>query len=131
LYLSLVGLAQEIMIEQRKAAQANPVIVGKLREGVDPRLIGEEIARRFDLDAVKAYQWVVITEQSFDRSRRRIALAGVVLLSIGFAVSVAAIVMRLFWPDVIRRLLIVGLATGLPAAGIGLSLGLASRRLAR
>lgn len=126
-----MGKAEEMREEQRKAEQADPVIVAGLREDTDRLVLAREIADEFELDERTAYRWVTITEERFDRSRRRIAGIGIALLVVGFVLAGAGVILRILESGVLERPIMLGLVIGLPVAAAGLALGLASRKLAR
>ena len=123
--------AEEIRAEQEKASAANPIIIEGLRKKQEPVEIAHEISRQFDLDDRTAYRWVVLTEETFDRSRRRIATGGLVLLWVGFLWTIAGILLRVLDVPLVAAPLLLGLVVGIPLAAIGLTVAVASRRLAR
>lgn len=126
-----MGKAEEIRAEQEKAERAVPIIVEHLKRRSDSREVAARITEEFDLEPRKAYEWVVITEEKFDRSQKRVAGIGIAILCFGFALIVAGTLLWILDSPVFARPLILGIGAGVPIAAAGLVLGVTSRRLAR
>jgi hypothetical protein len=127
----LVGKAEEIREDQRKANEARAQIVGGLRERRDVREITTEVAAAFGVDETKAYRWVMYAEQEYERSRRRVAATGLSLLWVGVLLAAAGVLLHVFEVGPLGRPLLPGLAAGLPLSLAGLLVALLARRIAR
>jgi hypothetical protein len=127
--------------EQRRrdaetAAAALPQMVAELRAGTELIDIGRRVAERHEIEETKAFKWVQIVAESFERQRRRIAILGSVLLWLGVTVAVTGLVLSVAGvavPSIVPGLLpgyLVLLILGALLAGAGLWLGLRAPRLA-
>ena len=123
--------ADEIRSDNEKSARAVPMIVSQLRRATDSRELSQLIAAEFGLELGKAYTWVVVTEQQFDKSRRRIAGIGIAVLVVGFSFVAAGVIGAILETELVARPALFGLVVGVPVAAIGLLLGVFSRRIAR
>jgi hypothetical protein len=124
--------ARELREDQERALAARGDIVRALRERQDPREITGTVAERFDVDEMKAYRWVMYTEQEYERNRRRIATAGLILLWTGVLIAAAGVVLGVFGVTaVVPRPIRLGLIAGLPLAVAGGTIAGLARRIAR
>lgn len=125
-------MGSELRRDQELAARARPLILEQLRSGREPLQVSSQVAGRFGVDETKAYRWVAYISEDFERRRRRIAVVGLTLLWLGVLAAVAGAVVWLFGvraPGI--PYWVLGVVIGLPVAGAGLIVSLASRRLVR
>lgn len=122
--------------EAEAAAAALPEMVAELRAGTELIDIGRRVAARHEIEETKAFKWVQIVAESFERQRRRIAILGSVLLWVGVTVAIAGLVLAISGvsvPSIVPGLLsgyLVLIFLGALLAGAGLWLGLRAPRLA-
>ncbi len=118
--------------DQQRAEEARPLILAGLRERREPLEIASDIARRLSLDERKAYRWVVLISEDFERRRRRIATVGIVILWIGVLTLVSGGALSLigvsagetpFW--------IIGVVIGVPMSICGAFISLRASRFVR
>lgn len=122
--------------ETEKASRALGEIVSLLREGTEPVHIARRIAAQYEVDETKAFRWVEVVAESFERSRRRIALPASVLVWAGALVAATGALLALLGvavPSIVPGLLsgpaVLVVLGGVVLAG-GLLIGLRARRLA-
>jgi hypothetical protein len=118
--------------DQQLAEEARPLIVAGLRARREPLDIASDIARRLSLDAEKAYRWVVLISEDFERRRRRIATVGIVLLWIGVLTLVSGAVLSLIGAGSGETpFLSIGLVVGAPLSLCGAFISFRARQLVR
>ena len=118
--------------DQQRAEAARPLILEGLRERREPLEIAKEIARELDLDEQKAYRWVALISEDFERRRRRIATAGIVLLWIGVLALVSGGALSLLRVSAdVTPLWLAGLAVGVPLSLCGAYIAVRARRLVK
>ena len=111
-------------------------MVKELRAGTELVEISRRIAEHHDVDQTKAFRWVQIVAESFERRRRRIAVLGTVFIWLGALTAAAGAVLALLGvtvPSVLPGLLpgyLVLLLLGAILLGGGLWLGFQAPRLA-
>jgi hypothetical protein len=129
-------LREQRRIEAEKAQRALPEIVDGLRAGKEPVDIGTYVAESYEIEQTKAFRWVQIVSESYERQRRRIAVLGTVLLWIGaLSAGVGAVlaVLGATVPSVVPGLMpgyLVLVVLGVLLLAGGLWLGFAAPRLA-
>ncbi len=124
--------AEELRDDQERALAARGDIVSALRAGTDPREITRAVSERFGVDETKAYRWVMYTEQEYERNRRRVATAGLILLWAGVLVVVVGVVLGAIGvTSAVPRPVRLGLIAGLPPAVAGGIVAALARRIAR
>ncbi|MFW6337661.1 MAG: hypothetical protein ACOC25_01945 [Alkalispirochaetaceae bacterium] len=114
--------------EQRIAAEAEPEIVRALAEGRELREIAEEIARRYELDEIKAYRWSSYIDQRYQKRRKRIALIALSIMWAGAIALMVGVVALLFIATTVVWAVVTGIGAlvALPA----LIVALLARRIA-
>ena len=123
--------------DARKASEAVPQIVEDLKQGGEPVEIGRRIATRHELDETKAFRWVQIVSEGYERQRRRIAVLGSVLLWLGAIAAVAGlvlVVMGVTVPSIVPGLLpgyLVLVVLGLVLVAGGMWLGFSAPKLVK
>jgi hypothetical protein len=128
-------IEEQRRLDAEKASAALPDIVSELRSGDELIGIGRRIAERHDIEETKAFKWVQIVSESFERQRRRIAILGSALLWLGAAATIVGIVLSLLGvavPSIVPGLLpgyVVLIVLGLVLVAGGLWLGLRAPRL--
>ncbi|NBB90296.1 MAG: hypothetical protein GVY23_03700 [Spirochaetes bacterium] len=129
-------LEEQRRVDAEKSSRALPDMVAELRAGTEPVEISRRIAEHYEIDQTKAFRWVQIVAESFERRRRRIAVLGTVLIWIGALVAVAGAVLALLGvaapsvhPGLLPGYLVLVLLGALLLAG-GLWLGFKAPRLA-
>jgi hypothetical protein len=111
-------------------------MVAELRAGTEPVEISRRISAQHGVDQTKAFRWVQVVSESFERQRRRIAVLGTVLLWIGALTAVAGAVLAVLGvavPSIVPGLLpgfVVLIVLGGVLLGGGLWLGFNASRLA-
>lgn len=84
-------LASERQREEEVAREIRPLVLGRLRSGDEPLGISAAIAERHAVDPRKAYKWVTIMAETYERRRKRLVALGLVLLWVGIlAVALTA-----------------------------------------
>lgn len=122
--------------DAEKSAQALPEIVAGLRAGTEPVEIGRRIAENHDIEQTKAFRWVQIVSESFERQRRRIAVLGTVLIWVGTLAAASGAVLAILGvtvPSIVPGLMpgyLVLIVLGAVLLGGGLWLGFSAPRLA-
>ena len=114
--------------EQRIAQEAEPVILELLARGRELREVAEEVARRWEIDEIKAYRWASFIDERQQKRRRRIALSALSLTwlgAIGAAIGAAAL---LFVATTVAWFVVTG--AGLLLAIPALLVALLARRIA-
>ena len=121
----------DIRREQQLAEEARPEIVRRLREGAEAAVVARELAERLPVDETKAYRWTAYIAEDFERRRRRIATAGLLMLWPGAIVLVGGALLSLLgvWPA--APVWLYGLLIGLPLSGAGAVVAGRSRALVR
>lgn len=129
-------LEEQRRLDAEKSSHALPEIVAELRAGTELVEIGRHIAERHEVDQTKAFRWVQIVAESFERRRRRIAVLGTVLIWVGALTAAAGAVLALLGvavPSVIPGVLpgyLLLLLLGAALLGGGLWVGFQAPRLA-
>jgi hypothetical protein len=129
-------LEEQRRLDAEKSSRALPEMVAELRVGTELVEISRRIAERHGVDQTKAFRWVQIVAESFERRRRRIAVLGTVFIWIGaLSVGVGAVLALLgvTVPSVLPGLLpgyLVLLILGAVLLAGGLWLGFRAPRLA-
>ena len=129
-------LEEQRRLDAEKSSQALPEMVAELRAGTELVEISRRIAERHEVDQTKAFRWVQIVAESFERRRRRIAVLGTVLIWVGALTAAAGAVLALLGvavPSVFSGVLpgyLLLLLLGAALLGGGLWVGFQAPRLA-
>ncbi len=83
MYVSPMGVAEQQREEERLYREYLPEILEAIQRGDELVRVAGGIAERSGIDARTSYRWVQYTEQNLDRSRKRLAVGGLVPLWIG------------------------------------------------
>ena len=129
-------IEEQRRLDAEKSSQALPEMVAELRAGTEPVEISRRIAEHHEVDQTKAFRWVQIVAESFERQRRRIAVFGTVLIWIGALTAIAGAVLAVLGvavpsvvPGLLPGYLVLVVLGGILLAG-GLWLGFKAPRLA-
>ncbi len=129
-------LEEQRRLDAEKSSRALPEMVAELRAGTELVEISRRIAGRHEVDQTKAFRWVQIVAESFERRRRRIAVLGTVLIWIGALTAAVGAVLALLgvavpsvFPGVLPGYLVL-LLLGAILLGGGLWVGFHAPRLA-
>jgi uncharacterized membrane protein len=103
--------------EQRIAREAEPMILDALAEGRETREVAEEVARRYEIDEVKAYRWTHYIEEGQQKTRKRIALTALGVTWLGAIAAVVGGVALIFVATTVVWFVVtgVGILLALPA----------------
>lgn len=129
-------IEEQRRVDTEKAAKALPEIVNGLRAGLEPVDIGRRVAEHHEIEQTKAFRWVQIVSESFERQRRRIAVLGTVLIWLGALTAGAGAVLAILGvalPSIVPGLLpgyLVLIVLGAVLLVGGLWLGFSAPRLA-
>jgi hypothetical protein len=132
----VMTLEEQRRLDAEKSSQALPEMVAELRAGTELVEISRRIAEHHEVDQTKAFRWVQIVAESFERRRRRIAVLGTVLIWVGALSAAAGAVLALLgvavpsvFPGVLPGYLVL-LLLGAILLGGGLWVGFQAPRLA-
>lgn len=114
--------------EQRIAEEAEPVILEALARGRELREVAEEVARRWEIDEIKAYRWAAYIDERHQRTRRRIAMISLSITWLGAIAAVAGAAALLFVTTTVAWVVLTG--AGLLLAIPALLVALLARRIA-
>ncbi len=129
-------LEEQRRLDAEKSSRALPEMVAELRAGTELVEISRRIAEHHEIEQTKAFRWVQIVAESFERRRRRIAVLGTVFIWIGALSAGVGAVLALLGvavPSVLPGLLpgyLVLLILGAVLLAGGLWLGFRAPRLA-
>ncbi|MFP4373745.1 MAG: hypothetical protein ACLFPO_05405 [Spirochaetaceae bacterium] len=130
-------IEEQRRLDAEKSARALPEMLAELRSGTELVEIGRRIAEHYDVDQTKAFRWVQIVAECFERRRRRIAILGTVLIWIGALIAGAGAVLALSGVAVPAVFhggppgYLVLVLLGAVLLGVGLWVGLRAPRLVR
>ena len=130
-------LGEQRQQDAEKASRAFPEMVEKLRLGESLVEITQHLADKYEVEPTKAARWVQFVSQSFEKQRRRIAVAGSALIWLGAVSSGIGGVFSLLGvtiPALVSGVLpgyVVFLVLGVLLIGVGLWLGFSAPRLAK
>lgn len=83
-----MGIAEQQREEERLYRQHLPEILDAIKRGDEMVGVAREIAERSGVDERITYRWVQFVEQNLDRTRKRLAVAGLVPLWVGILIVV-------------------------------------------
>lgn len=130
-------LGEQRQQDAEKASRALPEMVEKLRAGNTPVEITQHVIEEYEVEPTKAAQWVQFVSEKFEQQRRRIAIAGTVLIwlgalsaGIGAVFSLVGVAMPSVIPGVLPGYVGLVVLGGL-LIGLGVWLGFSAPRLAK
>ena len=124
--------SSEIQREQEIASEARPLIVARLREREDPLRVAAAVSDQYSVDETKAFRWVTLISEDFERRRKRIGIIGLLVLWPGLLMLAGGPLLSLLGVGIGGPpLWLLGLAAGVPLTGCGLFVSFRARHLVR